>query len=366
MRAPRATATATATTAATATIRATTRARATARATAGAVLRSATLGDGDDAVALVSDATGTLRAVRGNESDARACALRGLGASAATRGPFWSMASAGAANANGTARALVGTSGKHLATCVVDARDGGETIEVRAEGDALGPHTGYVRDVATTRDGRTAWSCACNFAPKWTRDEDGTWTAAAARETLRLFTGDILRLCVLEDGDDVTVFCGVADGTVRAFDASTTTPRDLGAVGGDASATRGRVSALCVVDGRWLVSGSHDGRVLVHDARTPSSPAVAEIERLDGKVHDILALDDGRVLVAGEFGIEVFENAPELAPSRGDEDDEEMFGRFRSLAIRALAKTSSRLFVGAASGEVTAIRLDRERRSRSR
>ena len=38
-------------------------------------------------------------------------------------------------------------------TCVVDARDGGETIEVRAEGDALGPHTGYVRDVATTRDG---------------------------------------------------------------------------------------------------------------------------------------------------------------------------------------------------------------------
>ena len=88
------------------------------------MLRIATLGDGDDAVALVSDATGTLRAVRGNESDARACALRGLGASAATRGPFWSMASAGAANANGTARALVGTSGKHLATCVVDARDG--------------------------------------------------------------------------------------------------------------------------------------------------------------------------------------------------------------------------------------------------
>ena len=72
-------------------------------------------------------------------------------------------------------------------------------------------------------------------------------------------------------------------------------------------------------------------------------------------MHDILQLDDGRVLVAGEFGIEVFESAPELAPSRGDEDDEEIFGRFRSLAIRALAKTSSRLFVGAASGDVTTI-----------
>ena len=93
--------------------------------------------------------------------------------------------------------------------------------------------------MATTRGrARTAWSCACGFAPKWTRGEDGTWTAAAARETLRLFTGDVLRLCVLEDGDDVTVFCGVADGTVRAFDASTTTPRDLGAVGGDAKARR--------------------------------------------------------------------------------------------------------------------------------
>jgi len=365
MRASRATATATTTT--TTTARRASRRRDGARARAGAVLRIATLGDGDDAVALVSDAGGTLRAVRAGAGDGRAetCALRGLGASATTRGPFWAMASAG--TTRGTASALVGTSGKHLVRCVARARDEDGTWEVRAMDDALGPHTGYVRDVATTKDGRAAWSCACGFAPKWTRGEDGTWTAASARETLRLFKGDVLRLCVLEDGDDVTVFCGVADGTVRAFDASTTTPRDLGAVGGDAKAARGRVSALCVVDGRWLVSGSHDGRVLVHDGRAPSSPAAHETKRLDGKVHDILQLDDGRVLVAGEFGIEVFESAPELAPSRGDEDDEEIFGRFRSLAIRALAKTSSRLFVGAASGDVTTIRLDRERaRPRSR
>lgn len=134
---------------------------------------------------------------------------------------------------------LVGMSGKYFVMCVVDVCDGREMIEVCVEGDVFGLYMGYVWDVATTRDGRTAWSCACNFALKWMCGEDGMWMVVVVCEMLWLFMGDILCLCVFEDGDDVIVFCGVVDGTVRAFDASTTTSWDLGVVGGDVSVMRG-------------------------------------------------------------------------------------------------------------------------------
>ena len=71
--------------------------------------------------------------------------------------------------------ALVGTSGNYVLECAYDVEAGarGESDWFQIIGDALGPHTGYVRDVVATRDGRRAWSCACNFAPRWNASGDG-------------------------------------------------------------------------------------------------------------------------------------------------------------------------------------------------
>ena len=98
-------------------------------------------------------------------------------------------------------------------------------------------------------------------------------------------------------------------GTIRAFDGTGSPPIDMGVVGGTSSTFRGRVAAMCVVDDELLVSGCHDGRVVVHDARVPSAPKIAQGEPLPGKVHDVCALEDGRILVAGEFGLVAYENA---------------------------------------------------------
>lgn len=83
-------------------------------------------------------------------------------------------------------------------------------------------------------------------------------------------------------------------------------------------------------------------------------------------MYDILVFDDGCVFVVGEFGIEVFENVFEFVLLCGDEDDEEMFGWFRSFAIRAFVKILFRFFVGVVLGEVMVIRFDCECRFRFR
>lgn len=266
------------------------------------------------------------------------------------RPPYWSAAR----TRDGVA--LVGTSGNYVLECAydVEARTRGDDRDwFRIVGDdAMGPHTGYVRDIVATRDGKSAWSCACNFAPRWNASGDGeTFAPASARDTLELFTGDILSLAISEF-EGVFVFCGVADGTIRAFDATGSPPKDMGVVGGASSTFRGRVAALCVVDDELLVSGSHDGRVVVHDARVPSAPKIAEAEALPGKVHDVCALEDGRILVAGEFGLVTYENARGRDGRLVVADD--AFGGVRD-GVRALARDDSLVFVGTASGDVFAL-----------
>ena len=326
----------------------------------GAVLRVTRTG----ARAIVAlDASGRARTMRVREDgrivDARAFELGGGLDEAvdAMRGPFWSCAAVagGAGTETERARALVGTSGRFLVECEIG--DFGARRRVLEDGrtaPALGPHTGYVRDVVVSRDGGDAWSCACNFAPRWRLGREGAFEPSG--EVLTLFTGDILRLALCEWEETVTVFCGVADGTVRAFRRRRGDLRaeDLGVVGGDASThrTRGRVSALCVVDDEWLVSGSHDGCVMTHDARSPSAPALARNEPLDGKVHDLLALADGRVLAAGEHGIAAYESA-----TGRDGRLIMLDAAFRGVRepVRSLASVDSRIVVGTASGDVFTI-----------
>lgn len=164
----------------------------------------------------------------------------------ARRPPYWSAAR------TRDGAALVGTSGNYVLECAYDVEAGarGESDWFQIIGDALGPHTGYVRDVVATRDGRRAWSCAYNFAPRWNASGDGgTYEPTSERETLELFTGDILSLALSErECEGVFVFCGVADGTIRAFDGTGSPPIDMGVVGGTSSTFRGRVAAMCVVD----------------------------------------------------------------------------------------------------------------------
>jgi len=262
------------------------------------------------------------------------------------RPPYWSAAR------TRDGAALIGTSGNYVLECAYDV-EAGERDWFRIVGDeALGPHTGYVRDIVATSDGRSAWSCACNFAPRWNASDDGeTFAPTSARDTLELFTGDILSLAISEF-EGVFVFCGVADGTIRAFDATSSPPTDMGVVGGASATFRGRVAALCVVDDKLLVSGSHDGRVVVHDARVPSAPKIAEAEALPGKVHDVCALEDGRILVAGEFGLVTYENAHGRDGRLVIADD--AFGGVRD-GVRALARDESLVFVGTASGDVFAL-----------
>ncbi|XP_003079326.2 WD40/YVTN repeat-like-containing domain, partial [Ostreococcus tauri] len=316
--------------------------RAGAGAGAGAILRACVL-DEDEETFVVFDASGSARV--GKARDGRAVTLVDVAAFAArsdealdvVRGPYWSCARAG------RGRALVGTSGRTLLECAWDERG----IERRVDDDglplkALGPHTGYVRDVVVSRDGTRAWSCACNFAPSWRARDDGAFEATG--DVLKLFTGDILRLALCERAGETLVFCGVADGTVRAFDATKSPADDLGVVGGDETITRGRVSALCTVNDEWVVSGCHDGVVTTHLARSTRGAAVAS-RTLDGKVQDIVVLYDGRVIVAGSFGVVVYDCAERLNLV------DDAFGGVRS-AVRSLAKTANSVIVGSAVGDV--------------
>lgn len=66
---------------------------------------------------------------------------------------------------------------------------------------------------------------------------------------------------------------------------------------------------------------------------------------LDGKVQDIVALYDGRVIVAGSFGVVVYGCAERLNLV------DDAFGGVRS-AVRSLAKTANNVIVGSADGDV--------------
>ena len=310
----------------------------------------ATTASGRARLVVVDDRGGVIRDDVVVELDGGAVEGDGRVERRARRPPYWSAAR------TRDGAALVGTSGNYVLECAYDVEAGarGESDWFQIIGDALGPHTGYVRDVVATRDGRRAWSCACNFAPRWNASGDGgTYEPTSERETLELFTGDILSLALSErECEGVFVFCGVADGTIRAFDGTGSPPIDMGVVGGTSSTFRGRVAAMCVVDDELLVSGCHDGRVVVHDARVPSAPKIARGEPLPGKVHDVCALEDGRILVAGEFGLVAYENARGRDGRLVVVDD--AFGGVRSGA-RALALDESRVFVGTASGDVFAL-----------
>jgi WD40 repeat protein len=212
------------------------------------------------------------------------------------RGPFWCSAALG--EAGGVV--AFGSSGNHLVCADVD---GDGVMTRRCDGDALGPHTGYVRSVVYSRALRRAYSCACNFIPCWIWD-DATQSLLSTpeREHLKLFTGDVLKLCVF---DDRVVFAGVADGTVRAFDVSRPRePKDLGTLGDARANERGRVVALAVCGDTFIVSGSHDGRVEVHDAMDVRSPALARLDIPGGKIHAVARLES-HVLVAGDFGVKI-------------------------------------------------------------
>ena len=113
---------------------------------------------------------------------------------------------------------LSGTSGNYVLECAYDVEAGarGESDWFQIIGDALGPHTGTFATLSRRGDGRRAWSCACNFAPRWNASGDGgTYEPTSERETLELFTGDILSLALSEREEGVFVFCGVADTILR-------------------------------------------------------------------------------------------------------------------------------------------------------
>ena len=170
----------------------------------------ATTASGRARLVVVDDRGGVIRDDVVVELDGGAVEGDGRVERRARRPPYWSAAR------TRDGAALVGTSGNYVLECAYDVEAGarGESDWFQIIGDALGPHTGYVRDVVATRDGRRAWSCACNFAPRWNASGDGgTYEPTSERETLELFTGDILSLALSErECEGVFVFCGVADG----------------------------------------------------------------------------------------------------------------------------------------------------------
>lgn len=256
----------------------------------------ATTASGCARVGALGDADGVMD-VFWSDDDARGGDGAGDG-DVRARGPFWCVAALGH---DGDVVAF-GSSGNHLVCADVDG-DGVLKWRTRAE-DVLGPHTGYVRSVVYSRALRRAYSCACNFAPSWIWDDVSKALRATPEcEHLKLFTGDILKLCVF---DDRVVFAGVADGTVHAFDVSRPeTPKDLGTLGEARANGRGRVAALAVIGDKFIASGSHDGRLEVHDATNARLPALARLDISGGKIHAVARLQSHALVVAGDFGVKI-------------------------------------------------------------
>ena len=216
-----------------------------------------------------------------------------------------------------------------LASKYVVARDV-PSLDANATFGKLGPHTGWVRALATTEnDANRLVSCGCNFVKAW-RGRG----ANNASDDVRLFTGDVLALAPVGRNGDV-IASGGADGSVRTFRVdSKGPPLEIAAV---ERAHAGRVPALVgALNGEVVVSGGYDGALQVRGTDRLELIAIAEGAHEQKQVLCLALKSNDEVWSGGADGVVRRWKLPSLAPcgrvaALGPaEDDDDV------IAVRAL------------------------------
>ncbi|GHP06234.1 hypothetical protein PPROV_000498100 [Pycnococcus provasolii] len=216
-----------------------------------------------------------------------------------------------------------------LASKYVVARDV-PSLDANATFGKLGPHTGWVRALATIEnDANRLVSCGCNFVKAW-RGRG----ANNASDDVRLFTGDVLALAPVGRNGDV-IASGGADGSVRTFRVdSKGPPLEIAAV---ERAHAGRVPALVgALNGEVVVSGGYDGALQVRGTDRLELIAIAEGAHEQKQVLCLALKSNDEVWSGGADGVVRRWKLPSLAPcgrvaALGPaEDDDDV------IAVRAL------------------------------
>lgn len=217
-----------------------------------------------------------------------------------------------------------------LASKYVVARDV-PSLDANATFGKLGPHTGWVRALATTEnDANRLVSCGCNFVKAW-RGRG----ANNASDDVRLFTGDVLALAPVGRKNGDVIASGGADGSVRTFRVdSKGPPLEIAAV---ERAHAGRVPALVgALNGEVVVSGGYDGALQVRGTDRLELIAIAEGAHEQKQVLCLALKSNDEVWSGGADGVVRRWKLPSLAPcgrvaALGPaEDDDDV------IAVRAL------------------------------
>lgn len=152
----------------------------------------------------------------------------------------------------------------------------------------LGPHTGWVKDVACDSQRNVIHSIGCNCIESWEQSGDGSvisWCHAKKRSIESCpnqgstLSSDLLSLCMDEDTD--SLYAGGVDGRIHTWSLDVSIQNPLQTIG----AHTGRVNLLMLAPkARMLFSAGHDGTLqcrLVHRGNFLTEKPAATVDIMD-------------------------------------------------------------------------------------